>query len=188
MIYGTNAEVMPSQWEYQIGYRGVDGESADPLTVADHAWIARWLLFRIAEEFDIEPSLDNKPVKGDWNGAGQHTNFSTKAMRDPKTGLEAIQDAIIELQQHHAEHIAVYGHGLEDRLTGLHETCSIHEFRSGYSDRGASIRIPLGVQKNGCGYIEDRRPGANADPYVVAGKLLSTICKIKTTDKKLALV
>lgn len=188
MIYGTNAEVMPAQWEYQVGYRGIEDESADPVNVSDHAWIARWLLFRLAEDFEIEPSLENKPVKGDWNGAGQHTNFSTQAMRDPKTGLAAIEDAIQSLEKHHKEHIAVYGHGLEERLTGHHETCSIHEFRSGHSDRGASIRIPLGVSQKGCGYLEDRRPGANADPYVISARLLQTICNIKTNEKTLALV
>lgn len=182
MIYGINAEVMPSQWEYQIGYRGLDSESADPLNVSDHAWIARWLLYRLAEEFEIEPSLDNKPVKGDWNGAGQHTNFSTKAMRQPSSGLKAIEQAIVELEKRHEDHIMVYGYGLEQRLTGLHETCSIHEFRAGVSDRGASIRIPLGVSKKGYGYLEDRRPGANSDPYVISSKLIETVCKISVDN------
>lgn len=182
MIYGINAEVMPAQWEFQIGYRGVDGESADPLNVADHMWIARWLLYRLAEEFDIEPSLENKPIKGDWNGAGQHTNFSTRDMRDPSTGKQAIEKAIDALRESHNEHILLYGHALEERLTGLHETCSIHEFRSGASDRGASIRIPLAVSQKGYGYLEDRRPGANADPYVIATLILRTVCGIKVDN------
>ena len=62
-ISGTNAEVMPGQWEFQVGPLG-------PLNVSDELWIARWLLYRIGEEFGVNATLHPKPVKGDWNGAG----------------------------------------------------------------------------------------------------------------------
>lgn len=175
MFFGINAEVMPSQWEFQIGHRGFVGEQAGPLMASDHLWIARWLLLRVAEHYGVVVSFDNKPVKGDWNGAGAHTNFSTKDMRDKKVGWATIERFIEALKARHQQHIAGYGHGLEERLTGRHETCDINTFRSGLSDRGASVRIPHGVAQDKCGYIEDRRPGANCDPYVVTALLIETM-------------
>ncbi len=175
-IYGINAEVMPGQWEFQIGYRGIDGEPADALTMADHVWLARFLLKREAERRGLRISFANKPVLGDWNGAGMHTNFSTTATRSPEGGHSAIEAAIVALSKRHDVHIPHYGDGLEERLTGLHETCAIEDFRAGVGHRGASIRIPQPVSQKGYGYFEDRRPGANADPYRVVASLVETVC------------
>lgn len=183
-IYGINAEVMPGQWEYQIGYRGFPGDENDILTNCDQRWIANWLLERVAEEEGVDVSFDNKPKKGDWNGAGCHTNFSTNAMRNATTGKAAIDDAIALLKAKHVDHIQVYGANLAERLTGQHETCAITEFRSGVSDRGASIRIPLGVSQKGYGYLEDRRPGANSDGYLVAARILATLTRQHQFDAR----
>ncbi len=175
-FYGTNAEVMPGQWEFQIGYRGGKEETAEILKMCDQVWIARHLLQLIAEKHGVTVSFDVKPVKGDWNGAGMHTNFSTTQTRSAKTGMSAIENAIAALSKRHVEHIQKYGANNEQRLTGHHETCDIHTFRSGVADRGCSIRIPRSVSVKGYGYLEDRRPGANANPYEVAHMLVETIC------------
>ena len=167
-IVGTNAEVMLGQWEYQIGAGG-------SLHMSDDLWIARWLMEKICYKHGVTVSLDPKPIEGDWNGAGCHTNFSTRYMRG-HGGDEFIFKACMDLDKVHKEHMAEYGEGNERRLTGLHETQAIDEFNWGVSDRGASIRIPWQVEKDGCGYLEDRRPSANCDPYKVSKKLIETIC------------
>ena len=167
---GINAEVMPGQWEFQIGPVGAPA-------VGDELWIARWLLYRIAEDYGVSATLDAKPIKGDWNGAGAHTNFSTKAMREDG-GMAVIEEACEKLGKRALIHVKNYGSDIESRLTGAHETQRWDEFSWGVSDRGASIRIPWNVALDKKGYLEDRRPNANADPYVICKLMIESICDL----------
>merc|ERR1711865_619500 len=114
---------------------------------------------------------------GDWNGAGCHTNFSIKSMRETG-GYEVIKKVCEAFGKpgKPEEHIAEYGEGNEKRLTGDCETCSINDFKYAVADRGASIRIPRTAEKTGKGYMEDRRPAANCDPYRVCARVLRSAC------------
>jgi len=165
-ICGTNAEVMPSQWEFQIG-------TCDALTVSDDLHVARFLLHKITERHNCFVSFYPKLFE-EWNGSGGHTNFSTKQMRDVG-GLSSIVLACDRLAENHVAHIAVYGVDNDRRLIGTHETSSIHTFSWGKQNRNCSVRIPLQVCVDERGYLEDRRPAANMEPYLVTEIMMRTI-------------
>ena len=168
-VEGINGEVAAGQWEFQTFAKGAK-------LAGDEMWIARYLLERIGERYGLAVEYHPKPLGDtDWNGSGMHANFSNTTLRTcgSKETYEKICEAFRGVVK---EHIDVYGADNDKRLTGAHETQSITEFSYGVSDRGASIRIPImTVEKGWKGWLEDRRPASNGDPYKIAGRIIKTV-------------
>lgn len=165
-ISGTNCEVMPGQWEYQVG-------PAFGIEIGDMLWVSRYLLARVAEDFGVSVSFEPKLFK-DWNGAGCHTNYSTETMRQGTGGMDYIHGLMERMSKKHLQHLELYGDNSK-RLTGHHETSDPKVFSYGAGNRAASVRIPTSTAAdNGKGYIEDRRPASDIDPYIVGAAIIDT--------------
>ncbi len=172
---GINAEVAKGQWEFQIFGKG-------SAKAADDVWVARYILLRVCESYGVDVEWHCKPLGNtDWNGSGMHANFSTKHLRETG-GKENFEKLMDKFKDNMEEHIAVYGPDNHMRLTGLHETQAIDTFSYGIADRGASIRVPHSFVNSGYkGYLEDRRPNSQGDPYAIAGRILKTINEVPTS-------
>src|SRR3569833_2661235 len=178
-IEGINAEVAKGQWEFQIFGKG-------SRTAADQMWIARYLMLRLCESYGVDIEWHCKPLGDtDWNGSGMHCNFSTEYMRNVG-GKDYFEALMAAFDKNLMDHIAVYGPDNDKRLTGKHETAPWNKFSYGVADRGASIRVPHSFANNGYkGYLEDRRPNSQGDPYAIASQILKTIASVPA-DKKAA--
>jgi glutamine synthetase len=171
-VEGINAEVAAGQWEYQVFAKGAK-------LAGDRIWVSRYLLERTAEKYGVAIDYHPKPLgkDHDWNGSGMHANFSNTTLRTcgSKEKYEEICDKF-KPKARIKNAIAAYGAYNDQRLTGEHETQSIKKFSYGISDRGASIRIPIATVESGWkGWLEDRRPASNADPYKVAANIIDTV-------------
>jgi glutamine synthetase len=178
---GINAEVAKGQWEFQIFGKGSK-------TAADQVWVARYIMMRLCEKYQVDVNWHCKPLGKDvdWNGSGMHTNFSTDYIRETG-GKEYFEKLMAAFDKYKNEHIAVYGPDNHLRLTGLHETQSIDKFNYGVANRGASLRVSQKFIDDGYrGYLEDRRPNSQGDPYKIASRILQTIATvpIKKSSKK----
>ena len=170
-IAGINAEVIPSQWEYQIG-------PSNPLKAADDLWISRYILLKIAEKYGVTVSFNPKPIGGKWNGSGAHINFSTENTRNSCFG-NALKYIIEKLKKYHSYLLMYYGEENDKRLNGSMEASHFIEFKCGEMDRTASVRIPLNTLYGKAGYIEDRRPAANMNPYDALAALLEVVFELE---------
>ncbi|KAM8842719.1 glutamine synthetase-like [Synchiropus picturatus] len=178
-VFGTNAEALPSQWEFQVG-------PCEGIEMGDHLWMSRYILHRVCEDFGLVASLDVVPVKSIHMTSGCHVNFSTKEMRS-EGGLRYIEEAVEKLSKRHHQHLQVYDphHGRDNmsRLTSHPTTSSFTHFSSAVAERNVSVRIPGLVSRRGCGYLEDRRPASNCDPYSVTSALIET-CLLDSLEQE----
>ena len=171
---GINAEVAKGQWEFQIFGKGSK-------KAADEMWMARYLLERLTEKYGVDIEYHCKPLGDtDWTGSGMHANFSTEYLRTVG-GKEYFEALMKAFEENLEDHIAVYGPDNHMRLTGKHETAPWNKFSYGVADRGASVRVPHSFIKNDYkGYLEDRRPNSQGDPYQIASQILETVASVPT--------
>ena len=201
-VTGCNNEVAISQNEYQICAEGI--EAGDQLWMARYIMERVAEKHNVLIELHPKPFLENWNGSGchvnystklmreglveiipnddpdepstDPNSPFGNLNKKADKIIVKKKGIEYINEAIEKLEKKHEEHMKIYGEDNRLRMTGIHETATYDKFTWGIANRGASIRVGNETSKNEKGYLEDRRPGSNIDPYLVTAKIFETTC------------
>ena len=167
-IEGTNAEVMMGQWEFQIGIL------PPPTSATSCGWPAGCCSASPRTSASSPPSTPSR-CRATGTGPAPTPTSPPRPCGRRVAGTPS-SPAARRSGRTSTEHVENYGVGITERLTGAHETAHWSKFSYGTSDRGASIRIPWAVALDKKGWLEDRRPNANMDPYVVTRLLVNTVC------------
>ena len=172
-ISGINAEVMPGQWEFQVG------PVAAP-EVADQLWVARWLLYRTAEDF---PTTVGQQRLGQARPeAGQGRLERRRLPHQLLDRRDARELRRVHRRRRGARHAPRAAHrqlrrrhrGAPDRPARDGLAARVHATASRTAAPRCAFRGRSRIDKKG--YIEDRRPNANMDPYVVTRLIIETVC------------
>lgn len=168
-VKGYNFEVAPKQAEIQVFGCGIKA--------SDDYIFLKYIMALCSEKYNIYINYHPKPYLY-RNGSGCHINFSTIYTRE-NGGYDIIDKYTNNLKKCHDETINnYYGKDNDKRLTGSNETCSFKNFKKGVGDRTASIRIPQKTYIEQKGYLEDRRPASNIDPYLASLWLFMKACNL----------
>lgn len=167
-VTGLHAGTTLGQWSFQLMGQGAK-------SAADDLWLARYLLLRVAERYQVQIALRPNIMLGEVVRTGMPTHFSSARMRSVG-GEKYFKMILDELQKHHKDHMNSYGLEPKDCCPVLEGAQAIEAFSYGVGDRHAAIGIPLATLENGWkGYLEDRRPATNACPYMVTSKIMQAV-------------
>lgn len=173
-VSGMNTEAGKGQGEFQVG-------PCKGINIGDHVIAARHTMHKAANKYRVAISF--APVnEGVEHASGAHMNFSCRQTRGDG-GLTVIEKVGRALGRRAKEAVTLFGEDNDKRLNGAGFTSDINSFRFAVADRTASVRIPRACGIVGKGWLEDRRPSANCDPYRVATHIMKTAGEVLANIK-----
>ena len=158
--------VAPSQWTIKL-------EGTAKVKLLDDLICLRYIIAKSAEKYGVTICFHPQLLKEEWNGSACLIEYSNDKMRTDKECNYIRNTVIKNLDKTHAEYVSKCGEDNNRRLIGTNNTSKNDEFTSAVGKYDCSVRIPKLTNVRGHGSIEDRRPGANMDPYVVVPYLLN---------------